>query len=56
LALARQQTRRLTNETWATAFCRSRRYLSTMYKQGQRMLTALAALFVGKPFPVVWGI
>jgi transposase len=39
----------------ATAFCRIRSYLSTMRKQGHAMLAALAAVFVGKPFPVAWG-
>jgi hypothetical protein len=31
-----------------------RSYLSTMCKQGHAMLAALAAVFVGKPFPVAW--
>jgi len=26
-----------------------------MRKQGHTMLAALAAVFVGKPFPVAWG-
>jgi transposase len=43
------------SEDGATAFCRLRSYLSTMRKQGHAMLTALAAVFVGKPFPVAWG-
>jgi hypothetical protein len=44
------------SEDGATAFCRIRSYLSTMRKQGHTMLAALAAVFVGKPFPVAWGI
>ncbi len=43
------------SEDGATAFCRIRSYLSTMRKQGHAMLAALAAVFVGKPFPVAWG-
>ncbi len=43
------------SEAGATAFCRIRSYLSTMRKQGHAMLAALAAVFVGKPFPVAWG-
>src|SRR5438477_5632377 len=43
------------SEDGATAFCRLRSYLSTMRKQGHGMLAALAAVFVGKPFPVAWG-
>jgi transposase len=43
------------SEDGATAFCRLRSYLSTMRKQGHAMLAALAAVFVGKPFPVAWG-
>lgn len=42
-------------EDGVTAFCRIRSYLSTMRKQGHAMLAALAAVFVGKPFPVAWG-
>jgi len=38
----------------ATAFCRIRSYLSTMQKQGHAMLSALAAVFHGHPFPVAW--
>lgn len=38
----------------ATSFCRIRSYLSTMHKQGHSMLTALAAVFAGKPLPVAW--
>jgi transposase len=44
------------SEEGATAFCRIRSYLSTMRKQGQGMLAALAAIFAGLPFPVAWGI
>jgi transposase len=40
--------------TGATAFCRIRSYLSTMRKQGHRMLAALAAVFAGRPLPVAW--
>jgi transposase len=43
------------SEDGATAFCRIRSYLSTMRKQGHAMLAPLAAVFVGKPFPVAWG-
>jgi transposase len=43
------------NERGVTAFCLIRSYLSTMRKQGQSMLAALAAVFAGKPFPVAWG-
>lgn len=39
----------------ATAFCIIRSYLSTMRKQGRSMLGALAAVFVGSPFPIAWG-
>ncbi len=39
----------------ATAFCVIRSYLSTMRKQGQSMLAALAAVFHGVPLPVAWG-
>jgi hypothetical protein len=39
----------------ATAFCRIRSYLSTMRKQGQALLPALRAVFLGRPFPVAWG-
>jgi transposase len=35
-----------------TAFCRIRSYLSTMHKQGRPLLEALAAVFVGCPFPI----
>ncbi len=38
----------------ATAFCHIRSSLSTMRKQGQTMLAALAAVFAGKPFPIAW--
>lgn len=38
----------------ATAFCIIRSYLSTMKKQGRSMLSALAAVFQGTPFPVAW--
>jgi transposase-like protein len=40
----------------ATAFCRIRSYLSTMRKQGRAMLPALSAVFLGRPFPIAWGI
>jgi len=36
----------------ATAFCRIRSYLSTLHKQGRPLLEALAAVFVGCPFPI----
>lgn len=42
------------SEDGATAFCRIRSYLSTMRKQGHPMLAALAAVFVGQPFPIAW--
>ena len=42
------------SEVGTTAFCHIRSYLSTMRKQGHRMLTALAAVFTGKPLPVAW--
>ena len=42
------------SEVGTTAFCHIRSYLSTMRKQGHRMLTALAAVFAGKPLPVAW--
>jgi transposase/uncharacterized coiled-coil protein SlyX len=42
------------SEGGATAFCHIRSYLSTMRKQGQSMLLALAAVFAGKPLPVAW--
>src|SRR6266487_27624 len=43
------------SEAGVTAFCRIRSYLSTMHKQGQTMLSALAAVFHGQPLPVAWG-
>jgi transposase-like protein len=43
------------SERGVTAFCLIRSYLSTMRKQGQSMLAALAAVFAGKHFPVAWG-
>jgi transposase len=42
------------SEDGATAFCHIRSYLSTMRKQGQMMLAALAAVFAGQPFPIAW--
>jgi transposase len=42
------------SDAGATAFCRIRSYLSTMHKQGHSMLSALAAVFAGKPLPVAW--
>jgi transposase len=42
------------SEDGATAFCRIRSYLSTMRKQGQGMLLALAAVFEGHPLPLAW--
>jgi transposase len=42
------------SEDGATAFCRIRSYLSTMRKQGQGMLRALAAVFEGHPLPIAW--
>lgn len=42
------------SEDGATAFCRIRSYLSTMRKQGQGMLLALAAVFEGHPLPIAW--
>jgi transposase len=42
------------SDAGATAFCRIRRYLSTMHKQGHSMLAALAVVFAGKPLPVAW--
>ncbi|GAC1565441.1 MAG: IS66 family transposase [Ktedonobacteraceae bacterium] len=41
--------------TGATAFCYIRSYLSTMQKQGHTMLSSLAAVFNGNPFPIAWG-
>jgi len=38
----------------ATAFCAIRSYLSTMRKQGRSMLSAMAAVFEGSPFPIAW--
>ena len=35
-----------------TAFCRIRSYLSTMHKQARPLLSALAAVFQGHPFPI----
>lgn len=40
------------SEDAVMAFCRIRSYLSTMRKQGHAMLTAPAAAFFGKLFPV----
>ena len=40
--------------TGATAFCRIRSYLAPMQKQGHPLLSALAAVFHGHPFPVAW--
>ena len=40
--------------TGAPAFCRIRRYLSTMQKQGPSLLSALTAVFHGQPFPLAW--
>ena len=40
--------------TGVTAFCRIRRYLSTMQKQGHPMLSSLTAAFHGQPLPVAW--
>jgi transposase len=42
------------SEQDATAFCHIRSYLSTMRKQGQPMLAALAAVFAGHPLPIAW--
>jgi transposase len=39
----------------ATAYCRVHSYLSTMTKQGQNRLEALAAVFAGSPLPIAWG-
>ena len=40
----------------ATAFCRIRSYLSTMHKQGRPLLEALAAVFLGHPFPIAFSL
>jgi transposase len=40
----------------ATAFCQIRSSLSTMRKQGRPMLAALHAVFLGRPFPIAWGL
>jgi hypothetical protein len=40
----------------ATAFCRIRSYLSTMHKQGHPLLEALAAVFLGHPFPIAFSL
>jgi transposase/uncharacterized coiled-coil protein SlyX len=42
------------SEQGATAFCRIRSYLSTMRKQDQGMLAALAAVFEGQALPIAW--
>ncbi len=44
------------SEAGVTAFCRLRSYLSTMRKQGQAMLAALAAAFARRPLPIAWEI
>jgi len=38
-----------------SVFCRLRSYLSTMHKQGHCLLTALAAVFAGRPLSVARG-
>jgi transposase len=38
----------------ASAFCRLRRYLSTMRKQGHSRLCARVAVFGGQPLPIAW--
>jgi transposase len=38
--------------TGAQVFCRIRSYLSTMRKQGENLLEALHAVFLGQPFPI----
>jgi transposase len=43
------------SEIGLAAFCRIRRYLSTMRKQGHPMLTALVAVFRGHPLPIARG-
>jgi transposase len=43
------------SEPGLTAFCRIRRYLSTMRKQGHTMLAALVAVFRGQPLPIARG-
>jgi hypothetical protein len=40
--------------TGAAAFCRLRRYRSTMRKQGHALLGALVAVLGGKPLPIAW--
>ena len=44
------------SEDGATAYCRMRSYLSTMRKQDHSMLTAMAAVFAGSPFPIAWEV
>lgn len=39
-----------------TAFCRFRSYLSTMHKQDRPLLEALAAVFLGHPFPIAFSL
>ena len=44
------------SEDGATASCRIRSYLSTMHKQGRPLLEALAAVFLGHPFPIAFSL
>jgi transposase len=43
------------SEGGLTAFCLIHSYLSTIQKQDQFMLAALAVVFADKPLPVAWG-
>jgi transposase len=40
------------SEDGVTAYCSIRSYLSTMHKQARPLLEALAAVFLGHPFPI----
>jgi transposase/ElaB/YqjD/DUF883 family membrane-anchored ribosome-binding protein len=44
------------SEDGATAYCHIRSYLSTMHKQGHPLLEALAAVFLGHPFPIAFSL
>ena len=44
------------SEDGATAYSRIRSYLSTMHKQGRPLLEALAAVFLGHPFPIAFSL
>jgi transposase len=44
------------SEDGVTAYCRIRSYLSTLHKQGRPLLEALAAVFLGHPFPIAFSL